>query len=107
PLPYEISAAEAERRGIAEHGVVTGRLRRKADRLDFDLLGYAAMLNGPTKIALTFVDHFDPSMLGARAGAAVTAPVRQLIEQVERATDAPVTMIDTGPRLGDLIDLAA
>lgn len=107
PLPYEISAAEADRRGISEHGVVTGRPRRKADRLDPDLLAYAAMLNGPTAIALTFVDHVDPEMRGVRDQDRITTPVRDLIEQVERATGAPVTSLDTGPRLGDLIELAA
>ncbi|WP_152360205.1 adenylosuccinate synthetase [Microlunatus speluncae] len=107
PLPYEISAAEAQRRGIAEHGVVTGRPRRKADRLDLELLAYATMLNGPTKIALTFIDHFDPSMRGARDAAAITPEVRQLIGRVEAVTGAPVTLLDTGHRLGDVIELAA
>ncbi|MFC7622514.1 adenylosuccinate synthetase [Microlunatus sp. GCM10028923] len=107
PLPYEISAAEADRRGIAERGVVTGRPRRKADRLDPDLLAYAAMLNGPTAIALTFIDHVDPEMRGVRDRDRITAPVRDLIERVEQATGAPVTSLDTGPRLGDLIELAA
>lgn len=107
PLPYEISAAEAVRRNIAEYGVVTGRPRRKADRLDLDLVQYAAMLNGPTKIALSFADHVDPAMRGARQASAITAPVRALIDQVETAAGAEVTMIDTGPRLGDVIDLTS
>lgn len=107
PLPYEISAAEADRRGIGEHGVVTGRPRRKADRLDPDLLAYAAMLNGPTQIALTFVDHVDPEMRGVRDRDRITAPVLELIERVEQTTGAPVTTVDTGPLLGDLIELAA
>ncbi|GIG56932.1 adenylosuccinate synthetase [Longispora fulva] len=105
PLPLEMSAAEAEARGIAEYGVHTGRTRRKAEGLDFDLLRYAAMLNGPTQIALTFCDHYDPRMRGARDTGAVTPRVRDLIGLVEEATGAPVTMVDTGPRLGDMIDL--
>lgn len=105
PLPYEISFAEAERRGIAEYGVVTGRPRRKAGALDDDLLRYAAMLNGPTRIALTFCDHLDPAIRGRRTGDAISAEVRRVIDQVERATGAPVTLLDTGPRLDDMIDL--
>ncbi|HVX43459.1 MAG TPA: adenylosuccinate synthetase [Mycobacteriales bacterium] len=103
PLPLEMSHAEAESRGIAEYGVVTGRPRRKAAGIDFDLLRYSAMLNGPTRIALTFCDHFDPDMRGRRGQ--VTAPVRRLIEQVEAATEAPVTLVDTGPGLNDMIEL--
>jgi adenylosuccinate synthase len=105
PLPYELSEAEVLRRGIAEYGVVTGRPRRKADRLDRELLAYSAMLNGPTQIALTFCDHVDPAMRGANDPAAITAPVRELIDQVERDTGAPVVLLDTGPRLRDMIDL--
>src|SRR5579884_2349373 len=52
PLPHEMSEEETVARGVAEYGVVTGRMRRKASQIDWDLLAYAAMLNGPTKIAL-------------------------------------------------------
>ena len=105
PLPFELSAAETIARGIAEYGVNTGRLRRKAERPDVDLLGYAAMLNGATRIALSFCDHYDPAMRGARTADRVTPRIRELIQQVEAATGAPVTMLDTGPNLSDMIDL--
>ncbi|GIG69683.1 adenylosuccinate synthetase [Phytomonospora endophytica] len=105
PLPHEMSAAEAEARGIAEYGVHTGRARRKASRLDFALLEYAAMLNGPTQIALTFCDHLDPAMRGRRDASAITGEVRALMAEVEEATGAPVTLLDTGPGLSDVIDL--
>lgn len=105
PLPHELPAGEAEARGIAEYGVNTGRLRRKAGRLDFQLLEYAAMLNGPTQIALTFCDHVDPEMRGVRDARGVTAKVRALMAEVEEATGAPVTLLDTGPGLSDVVDL--
>jgi adenylosuccinate synthase len=104
PLPYELSAEETERRGIAEYGVNTGRPRRKAERIDWELLEYATMLNGPTQIALTFCDHYDPVMRGARGSEAVTQKVERLIHQVEEVTGAPVTYLDTGPRLRDVIN---
>jgi adenylosuccinate synthase len=85
---------------------VTGRPRRKAARLDWSLLEYATMLNGPNKIALTFCDHADPYMRGTRSAADITAPVRALIDQVEKVTGAPVALLDTGPRLSDMIDLS-
>jgi adenylosuccinate synthase len=105
PLPFELSTEEAERRGIAEYGVVTGRPRRKASGLDYDLLRYAAMLNGPTRIALTFTDHLDPAIRGARTEDAISEEVRRVISEVEHATGAPVTLLDTGPRLDDMIVL--
>jgi adenylosuccinate synthase len=105
PLPHEISSAEAESRGIAEYGVVTGRPRRKAAALDYDLLRYAAMLNGPTQVALTFCDHLDPRIRGTRTVDAVGADVRRVIAEVENATGAPVRLLDTGPGLDDMIEL--
>jgi adenylosuccinate synthase len=106
PLPHEMAAEEAIARGIAEYGVVTGRPRRKASRVDWDLLSYAAMLNGPTQIALTFCDHYDPGMRTARTRDEITPRVRELIAQVERVTCAPVTLVDTGKHLDDFIALA-
>ena len=32
------------------------------------VLVYAALLNGPTEIALTFCDHYDPAVTGVRQG---------------------------------------
>ncbi|HZC26390.1 MAG TPA: adenylosuccinate synthetase, partial [Actinopolymorphaceae bacterium] len=105
PLPYELSAGEARRRGVQEHGVITSRPRRKASQIDWELLEYATMLNGPTKIALTFCDHADPRMRGGRDRTDVTPAVQALVEQVEAVTCAPVVLLDTGPRLSDMIDL--
>lgn len=106
PLPYEMSAEEAVARGVAEYGVVTGRMRRKAAQIDWDLLAYAAMLNGPTQIALTFCDHYDPAMRQARSAADLTPRVRALIAQVEKVAGAPVTLVDTGKHLNEFVDLA-
>ncbi|HEY1486425.1 MAG TPA: adenylosuccinate synthetase [Micromonosporaceae bacterium] len=105
PLPYEMSHQEAVARGIAEYGVNTGRARRKAETVDLEMLAYAAMLNGPTQIALTFCDHYEPSMRGSRSASDVTPRLAEFIRTVEDATGAPVTMLDTGPRLADMIDL--
>jgi adenylosuccinate synthase len=102
-LPYELSAEEIEARGISEHGVITGRLRRKASQIDWDMLAYSAMLNGPTRIVLTFCDHFDPEMCRARTAADVTPKVQALIAQVEKTANAPVVLVDTGKRLDDFI----
>ena len=44
-------------------------------------------------------------MRGARTADAITPRVVALIREVEVVTGAPVTMIDTGPGLSDVIDL--
>ena len=107
PLPGELDVAEIERRGIAEYGVVTGRLRRKAAEIPWDMLRYAAMLNGPTEIALTFCDHYDPQITGATSRDALTSKIRTLIAQVEEACEAPVTILETGKLFEHMIDLRA
>jgi len=106
PLPHEMTEEESVARGIAEYGTVTGRVRRKATQIDWDLLAYSAMLNGPTQIALTFCDHYDPAMRQAQTRDDVTPRVRALIAQVEKVAGAPVTLVDTGKHLGEFIDLS-
>jgi adenylosuccinate synthase len=103
-LPGELDPAEIAARGIAEYGVVTGRLRRKAGEIPWDLLGYAAMLNGPTEIALTFCDHYDSAVTEATMLAELTPPIERLIAQVEATCNAPVTIIETGKPFRAMID---
>ena len=105
PLPGEIDADEIKQRGIAEYGVVTGRLRRKAGEIPWEMLRYAAMLNGPTEIALTFCDHYDPAVTGAKTRGELTKPVLELIAKVEQACGAPVTMVETGKLFEHIVDL--
>jgi adenylosuccinate synthase len=105
PLPGELSAAEIAQRGIAEYGVVTGRMRRKAGSIPWDLLRYAAMLNGPTEIALTFCDHYDPAVTGVTERTKLTQPILALIAEVEEACGAPVTIVETGKYFDHMLDL--
>jgi adenylosuccinate synthase len=107
PLPYEMPESEITARNIEERGVVTGRLRRKASRIDWDLLEYVTMLNGPTSIVLTFCDHFDPGITSVRHRDGITASIRNLIAEVERVTNVRVSMIDSGKYLNDLIEIPA
>ena len=106
-LPHEMLADDVTALNIAERGVVTGRLRRKASQIDFDLLKYSAMLNGPTKIILTFCDHYAPEIKEVHDAAKIPQKVRELIAQVERVADAPVVMVDNGKYLDDFIEVPA
>ena len=106
PLPFEMSEGDQNQRGIVEYGVTTGRRRRKAHRISWRHLDEAVMLNGPTQIALTFCDHLDPDVKGARAREGLTEPVLKLIQDVETHTGVPVTIAETGRYFGDIVDLS-
>jgi len=103
-LPFEMPAEEAERRGIVEYGVTTGRRRRKATQISWEHLEYALMLNGPTQIALTFSDHFDPEITGARCAEEITEKVNNLIEEIEERANIPVTIVETGKYFENIIE---
>ena len=104
-MPGELDNEEILRRGIAEYGVVTGRQRRKAAEIPWELLEYAAMLNGPTEIALAFCDPYDPAVTGATSADQLTPRIRELITKVEQVTSAPVTTVETGKLFEHMIDL--
>ncbi|HUN22671.1 MAG TPA: adenylosuccinate synthetase [Anaerolineales bacterium] len=105
PLPNELSADEIKARGIAEYGVVTGRLRRKTSEIPWEMLEYATLLNGPTEIALTFCDHYDTEVTNATHRDQLTPKVKALIAQIEKVANAPVTVVETGKWYEHIIDL--
>lgn len=107
PLPFEMGIGEQDRRGIAEFGVTTGRRRRKARGISWAHFEEAIMLNGPTQIALTFCDHLDPRVRGARKPEALTEPVLELIRELETRAQVPVTIAETGKYFGDVVDLTS
>ncbi|MEW6752861.1 MAG: adenylosuccinate synthetase [Candidatus Latescibacterota bacterium] len=104
PLPLQLDEAEEEARGIVEHGVTTGRRRRKAGGISWPHLAESVMLNGPTQIALTFCDHLDPAVAGARDAAALTAPVRHLAARIEDQCGVPVRLFDCGKTFDCLVE---
>lgn len=97
PLKGELSEADQDAQGLAEYGVRTGRRRRKAAEVDFDLVTQAVRLNGPTSLALTFCDHLDPDM--ARTG--VPGPrLLELIERLEAVAGVRVELLEWGKAEG-------
>jgi adenylosuccinate synthase len=106
PLPYEMSWKEITDKGLQEYGVNTGRPRRKASAIELDKLRYVAMLNGPTEIALTFCDHYDPGIKDETQPSKITNKLRSLIKMIEHTTGAPVTLLDTGKWFDSIIDLS-
>ncbi len=113
-MSKEITWAEVERRAhfkrgkIASHevGSVSGNPRRVAE-FDWVLLRKAASLNAPTDIALTFADYIDRQNVNARRFEQLTDPTIRFIEEVERVSAAPVTLISTRFHERSIIDRRA
>lgn len=102
----EFSMSEIKRRGLTEISSIGGAVRRKATSINFDMLKYACEINGATKIALTFCDHYDKKITHATKISQVTDKVWNLIEKIEKETKIPVTLLNTGKSYNSIIDLS-
>lgn len=105
PLPFELSTSEISSRQLEEYGVNTGRSKRRSGQIDWDRLEYAANVNGPTEVALTFCDQYSPEMKSAVSKDKVTEKIKKLVVKIEKITGAPVTYLSTGNELSHMIKL--
>ena len=105
PLPYEMTKEEIAAKHLEEFGINTGRPRRRSRRIDWRLLDYAVMLNGPTEIALTFCDQYDPRIAGRTSVRDISPRMARLISIVERRTKVRVRYSDTGKDFSHIIEL--
>lgn len=111
PLPLEISFGEIGRRlgrdpkalVDAEVGSTTGRKRRVGE-FDWDMVRRASLLNGATDVALTFADYLSPDNERAHRFEQLTPETISMVEEVERVTEAQVSLIATGPGMRGIID---
>jgi adenylosuccinate synthase len=104
PFPSEMPESEAEEMGIEEYGTVTGR-RRRVGLFDMELAKEACMINGATQIALTCVDRLFPNCEKTQDYSTLSGETKSFIDEIEKETGVPVTIISTGPDLNDTIDL--
>ena len=102
-LPGELSKEDAIRRGWFETAAGTGRDRRSAP-FNFELARRVAKINGATEVAVTKLDILYPDSKEATHYDALPKEAKNFIEQVEKATGAPVTLIGTGPGALDIVD---
>lgn len=107
----EISWREVSRRsGVSYNELVktektsTTQRRRRVGEFDWKLLREAAALNGPTDIALTFVDYISAANRDARRFEQLTPETIWLVEEIERVTSAPVSLISTSFQFRNIID---
>jgi adenylosuccinate synthase len=67
----------------------------------------SAMLNGPTDIALTFADYLSKDNKRAFRYEQLTGETRQFIEEIEKVTGVPVSLISTDFSMRNVIDRRA
>jgi adenylosuccinate synthase len=86
-----------------ERTSTTGRQRRVGE-FDWSLLRKATSLNGPSDIALTFVDYITRANERARRLDQLSDDTIRFVEEVERVTNAPVSLIATRFHSRSIID---
>lgn len=107
PLRNEISWEQVQRDSgypypIAEYTTTTKKLRRVA-RFDPDIITRATRANRPTQIALHGADYLDHANRGATRWEELTPGARLFTDKLEDITQAPVTIIGTGPLQEEVI----
>jgi len=110
-MSQEISFEEiAKRAGIGQEilvnkevGSVSGRKRRVAE-FDWAQLRRSLLLNGGTDIALTFTDYFGVSNRKAYRYEQLTDETLRFIEEIEKVSGVPVSIISTDFSERNIID---
>lgn len=111
PMSLEIGYEElAVRSGIpidqlrsTEMTTTTNRARRLAE-FDWEQFRRSVLLNGPTDIALTFVDYLSIKNRDAFRFDQLTPETLRFVEEVERVSGQPVTLISTNFNWRNVID---
>jgi adenylosuccinate synthase len=111
PMSMELDWSEISKRsGIPldelqknEKTTSTGRKRRVGE-FEWELLRLATSLNGPTDIALTFVDYLNKKNQEARRYEQLDDATISFIEEVERVARTPVSMISVRFAFRSIID---
>lgn len=111
PMELEISWKDvAQRSGLDLQELLdqeltsTTKKQRRVAEFDWSLLQMSAALNGPTDIALTFVDQLHASNREARRFEQLTKDTIEFVEEVERVGGAPVSLVSTRFHERSIID---
>jgi adenylosuccinate synthase len=89
---------------LAEKTTVTKKTRRVFE-MNWDRLKYVTKLNRPTQIALNFAQYIDWGALNATSYNELPQRVKDAIARIEEVTGVPVTLIGTGARDCDIVDI--
>ena len=104
PMDNELTPEETSNKGWSEVGTVTGRQRRAAE-FDFNLARKSIMLNSATQIAITKLDVLFPDCSNKTSIDSINAEAKSFIKKIEENLNVPVTLIGTGPKINDVIDI--
>lgn len=102
----ELSMEEILNQNLVEVSSIGGKIRRKAESIDFEMLKTASEVNGATQIALTFCEQYDPEIKHATTKDQITPKIWELIDKIQETTNVPVTILNTGKPYHDFIYLA-
>jgi len=86
-----------------ERTTTTKRDRRVAE-FGWREIQRACVVNGPTDISLTFADYVDATNADARRFEQLTLPTIRFVEELERVTGTPVSLISTRFDFRNVID---
>ena len=112
PMDFEVTLEEEihKRSGIpidelkkTETTTTTQRQRRIAE-FDWEQFKDSVQLNGPTDIALTFVDYFDIENREAYRFEQLNTETIRFVEEVERVSGRPVSLLSTDFNWRNVID---
>jgi adenylosuccinate synthase len=98
PMQHELSWDDVSKRvgkPVTEQTTVTKKTRRVAE-WDEDLIHRAVCLNGPTSIAVSFIDYLSPEDEGKTEPEQLSDKAWSFIEYVYRVTSTPVLLVGTG-----------
>jgi len=111
PMKKEITFDEIARRsGLNEDELKkaeitsTTRKKRRVSEFDWELFRRSCALNAPTDIVLTFSDYIDAKNREAQRFDQLTQETIQFIEELERVSNAPVSLISTRFGIRAVID---
>jgi|SRR5581483_6492489 len=85
----------------------TTHRRRRVAEFDWELLRRGSAMNGPTDIALAFVDYLNSKNEDARRFEQLDAATINFIEELQRVAAAPVSLISTRFDFRSIIDRRA
>ena len=111
PMDYEVRLEDIHERSdipmeelrTTETTTTTRRSRRIAE-FDWEQFRDSVQLNGPTDIALTFVDYFGIENRSAYRFEQLTADTIRFVEEVERVSGRPVSLLSTDFSWRNVID---
>jgi adenylosuccinate synthase len=111
PMEYEVDMEEIHQRSRipldplkkAERTTTTNKERRIAE-FDWEQFKDSVQLNGPTDIALTFVDYFGIENRKAFRFEQLTGETIKFVEEVERVSGRPVSLLSTAFNWRNVID---